>query len=125
MPPIPFKTSNSPWRATSRHTAPSWPPPWLAAPAPPPPVESTPIEPEPGPGPERPWPPRPRELARWPVGWRERWGELSNRLEGEDVPFPESERRAFRRVEAEMADRTRRRGPRYDAQQCIAEYRDP
>jgi hypothetical protein len=47
-----------------------------------------------------PWPPRPAELANWPVDRRQRWGELANRLEADGVPFPESERRAFREVKA-------------------------
>jgi hypothetical protein len=45
---------------------------------------------------------RPPELAGWPIPWRQRWGELSNRFEDEGVPFPESERRAFAQVKAEM-----------------------
>jgi hypothetical protein len=50
-----------------------------------------------------PWPPRPRELAGWPVRWRQRWGELANRFEEVDgIPFPESERRAFDQVKAQM-----------------------
>jgi len=48
------------------------------------------------------WPPRPHELASWPIPWRERWGVLSNALEDEGVPFPQSEVEAFRRVEAEI-----------------------
>ena len=28
-----------------------------------------------------PWPPRPAELASWPLAWRERWGWLANDLE--------------------------------------------
>ncbi len=48
------------------------------------------------------WPPRPAELAGWPIPWRRRWGELSNEFEGRGVQFPESERRAFDLVKAEM-----------------------
>jgi hypothetical protein len=49
-----------------------------------------------------PWPPRPAEIGAWPIPWRQRWGELSNQLEDQGIPFPESERRAFARVKAEM-----------------------
>jgi hypothetical protein len=28
-----------------------------------------------------PWPPRPAELADWPIDWRERWGGLANHME--------------------------------------------
>jgi hypothetical protein len=42
------------------------------------------------------------EIGRWPIPWRQRWGELSNQFEGEGVPFPESERHAYHRVKAEM-----------------------
>jgi hypothetical protein len=49
-----------------------------------------------------PWPPRPAELARWPLSWRQRWGELAAYFEVvEGLPFPESERRAFQIVKAE------------------------
>jgi hypothetical protein len=51
-----------------------------------------------------PWPPRPAELATWPVEWRERWGRLANELEVAGTPFPESERRAFVQVKAEIAE---------------------
>jgi hypothetical protein len=49
-----------------------------------------------------PWPPRPSELALWPVKRRQRWGELANQLEDCGVPFPESERRAFEQIKAEV-----------------------
>jgi site-specific DNA-methyltransferase (adenine-specific) len=49
-----------------------------------------------------PWPPRPAELADWPLAWRERWGRLANDLEARGAPFPDSEAEAFRRVKAEM-----------------------
>ena len=49
-----------------------------------------------------PWPPRSPELARWSAKRRQRWGELANRFEEEGIPFPESERRAFEQVKAEM-----------------------
>jgi hypothetical protein len=42
------------------------------------------------------------ELGAWPIERRERWGWLANGLEDEGVPFPESERRAFNMVKAEM-----------------------
>jgi hypothetical protein len=53
-----------------------------------------------------PWTPRRppdvvAEIGRWPIPWRQRWGELCNQFEG--VPFPESERRANHQVKAEMA----------------------
>jgi site-specific DNA-methyltransferase (adenine-specific) len=49
-----------------------------------------------------PWPPRPPELADWPLACRERWGRLANELEARGAPFPDSESEAFRRVKAEM-----------------------
>jgi site-specific DNA-methyltransferase (adenine-specific) len=49
-----------------------------------------------------PWPPRPAELADWPLAWRERWGRLANDLEARGAPFPDSESEAFRCVKAEM-----------------------
>ncbi len=51
-----------------------------------------------------PWPPRPAELADWPVERREEWGRLANQLEDEGTPFPESERRAFDQVKAGTGD---------------------
>jgi hypothetical protein len=53
------------------------------------------------PGPE-PWPPRPAELARWPLEWRQRWGLLANELEDQGLKFPECEREAFEQIKAEM-----------------------
>ena len=44
------------------------------------------------------------ELARWPIPWRQRWGELANELEDQDLRFPESEREAFRRIKAQMGE---------------------
>ena len=44
------------------------------------------------------------ELARWPIPWRQRWGELANELEDQGLKFPESEREAFRRIKAEMTE---------------------
>lgn len=74
--------------------------------APPPPSVEPTKEPEPEPGPiaesAAPWPPRPAEIGSWSIRWRQRWGELSNELEGQGVPFPESERRAYQQVKAEM-----------------------
>lgn len=56
---------------------------------------------DPGQGvPEFSWPPRPAELAAWPIERRERWGRLANRMEDDGVPFPESERRAFHEIKA-------------------------
>jgi hypothetical protein len=48
------------------------------------------------------WPPRPVELAHWPIERRERWGWLANQHELDGVPFPESERRAFDLIKTEM-----------------------
>jgi hypothetical protein len=48
-----------------------------------------------------PWPPRPAELARWPLEWRQRWGLLANKLEDQGLKFPECERRAFDQIKAE------------------------
>ena len=48
-----------------------------------------------------PWPPRPQELADWPIDRRQRWGELANALEAQGVLFPESERRAFGQIKAQ------------------------
>jgi hypothetical protein len=47
-------------------------------------------------------PPRPAELAAWPLPWRQRWGELANALQDAGTPFPESEQQAFRQIKAEM-----------------------
>jgi hypothetical protein len=44
------------------------------------------------------WPPRPEELAKWSLAWRERWGRLANELEDSGVPWPECERQAFDRM---------------------------
>ena len=49
-----------------------------------------------------PWPPRPDELASWPLAWRERWGALANHLEARGTSWPQSEAESFRRVKAEM-----------------------
>jgi hypothetical protein len=49
-----------------------------------------------------PWPPRPAELARWPLEWRAKWGLLANELESQGLKFPECERRAFDIIKAEM-----------------------
>jgi hypothetical protein len=51
-----------------------------------------------------PWPPRPDDLADWPLAWRERWGRKANDLEADGVPYPESERRAWAETLAERAD---------------------
>jgi hypothetical protein len=50
-----------------------------------------------------PWPPRPNELADWPIPWRERWGEVANALQDTGVPWPEHERLAFDQIKDEMA----------------------
>jgi hypothetical protein len=60
-----------------------------------------------------PWPPRDPRLARWPVEWRQRWGRLANQLETSGTAFPDSERRAFDLVVAEM-DAARARGERIE-----------
>jgi hypothetical protein len=56
-----------------------------------------------------PWSPRRppqivEEIGRWPVPWRQRWGELCNAFEDSGTPFPESERRAYHQVKSEMED---------------------
>jgi hypothetical protein len=48
------------------------------------------------------WPPRPLELAEWPVEWRARWGRRANELQDQGIPWPEHERREFEQVKAEM-----------------------
>jgi hypothetical protein len=55
-----------------------------------------------GEAPSAPWPPRPAELAGWPVEWRARWGRRANELQDEGIPWPEHERRAFVEIQAEM-----------------------
>jgi hypothetical protein len=55
-------------------------------------------DPEPPASAPAPWPPRPTELAAWPVERREAWGRRAAALEGAGVPWPESERRAFAAV---------------------------
>jgi hypothetical protein len=49
-----------------------------------------------------PWPPRPDELADWPIPWRERWGRLANALEARGMPWPQCEAEAFEQVKVEM-----------------------
>jgi hypothetical protein len=80
----------------------------MAAPAPDPPVESARSGPEPAAGapPVAPWPPRPAELATWPIAWRQRWGELANQNQDRGVPWPDHERQAFEQVEGEMTEAT-------------------
>jgi hypothetical protein len=48
-----------------------------------------------------PWPPRPAELARWSVPWRQRWADRAAGLEDVGVGWPGSERLAFDEVQAE------------------------
>jgi hypothetical protein len=50
-----------------------------------------------------PWPPRPDELADWPIPWRKRWGEVANTLQDTGVPWPEHEQLAFDQIKAKMA----------------------
>ncbi len=50
-----------------------------------------------------PWPPRPAELAEWPVEWRARWGRRANELQDQGIPWPDHERRAFAEVKAAMS----------------------
>jgi hypothetical protein len=52
--------------------------------------------------PMEPWPPRPAELAEWPIPWRKRWGQLANQFKVEGIPFPHCEIEAFRIVKREM-----------------------
>jgi hypothetical protein len=47
-------------------------------------------------------PPRPAELGAWPADLREARGHTSTCYEDSGVPFPESERRAFAEVKAEL-----------------------
>jgi hypothetical protein len=49
----------------------------------------------------RPWTPRPAELATWPIERRQRWGELANRLDDQGIPWPEHERQAYEQINAE------------------------
>jgi hypothetical protein len=49
-----------------------------------------------------PWPPRPVELAGWPIEWRRRWGVLANALQDQGIPWPDHERVAFGLTKAEM-----------------------
>jgi hypothetical protein len=53
----------------------------------------------------RPWPPRPTELAGWPIPWRERWGRLANDLQDQGIPWPDHEREAFDQVKAHPPQR--------------------
>ncbi len=48
-----------------------------------------------------PWPPRPTELAEWPIPWRMKWGILSNQLQDQGVPWPDYERQAFKTIKAQ------------------------
>jgi hypothetical protein len=64
-------------------------------------VPAAPVPEAAAPGP-RPWPPRPAELAEWPVEWRAKWGVRANELQDQGIPWPEHERRAFLEVQAEM-----------------------
>jgi hypothetical protein len=50
------------------------------------------------------WPPRPAELAGWPIARRERWGQLANELQDQGVHWPEDERLAFEKVKAEIGE---------------------
>jgi hypothetical protein len=61
---------------------------------PPPAVLNDPVAPS--------WPPRPAELAGWPVAWRQRWGRLANELQDRGIPWPDHERIAFDRIKDEM-----------------------
>jgi hypothetical protein len=58
------------------------------------------------------WPPRPTELATWPLSLRERWGVHAAELEILGTPFPQSERRAYEYVRDQMC----RSGDRYDVE---------
>ena len=50
------------------------------------------------------WPPRPKELARWPILKRTAWGHLSNKIEDSGVSFPDCERIAFSVVSVSDCD---------------------
>ncbi len=55
-------------------------------------------------GPELPsWPPRPAELAGWPVESREKWGRRANELEDAGLDWRSAERQAFGEVKAERS----------------------
>ncbi len=46
-----------------------------------------------------PWPPRPAELANWPVDRRERWGHRTNELIDQGLGWREAERQAFLEIQ--------------------------
>lgn len=41
------------------------------------------------------WPPRPKQLARWPLAKRELWGRRANRLEDEGLDWRAAEQQAY------------------------------
>jgi hypothetical protein len=106
-----YSTRNALLREAPRSAA-TWPPDWMAsskgstdlkANDPPSDVPSRDSCPEkPTETTNRPpvWPPRPTELATWPLSLRERWGVHAAELEILGTPFPESERRAYEHVRA-------------------------
>lgn len=57
----------------------------------------------PTPSPPQAWPPRPPEIATWPIAWRERWGRRSNELEDQGIAFPASEIQAFGEIAPQVA----------------------
>jgi hypothetical protein len=89
----------------SRPVSAGWPPAWMQAELPPPAEKTEGVGGSPPEGAERPWPPRPPELAYWSPELRERWGRRANELEGRGVEFPESERRAFAEIKASLRGR--------------------
>jgi hypothetical protein len=49
------------------------------------------------------WPPRPDDLASWPVARREMWGIRANELEGQGLSWRDAERRAYAETAEAMA----------------------
>src|SRR5262249_13779257 len=41
------------------------------------------------------WPPRPKELAAWPIDLRQRWGERAAELQYSGLPWREAEKQAY------------------------------
>ncbi|WP_406699149.1 hypothetical protein V5E97_09745 [Singulisphaera sp. Ch08] len=46
------------------------------------------------------WPPRPKQLASWPLKKRERWGRRANQLEDEGLGWRTAEHKAYLEVAA-------------------------
>jgi hypothetical protein len=41
------------------------------------------------------WPPRPADLGRWPIAWRQRWADRTARLEDEGLDWRHAESMAY------------------------------